>query len=76
MCSYYFIVHRVTDCIGIDCEMVGVGYKGRENVLARVSVVNAFGHALYDSFVASCERVTDYRTFVSGVRAENLRNGI
>lgn len=40
--------------------------------LARVSVVNFHGHVVLDTFVRQKERVTDYRTWVSGVRAQDL----
>lgn len=56
----------------MDCEMVGVGTTGQDSILARVSIVNHFGHVLYDKFVAPREKVTDYRTEVSGVRPEDL----
>lgn len=52
--------------------MVGVGIKGSESVLARVSIVNFHGHTLLDRFVKPQEKVTDYRTFVSGIRAKDL----
>ena len=47
----------VTRVLGMDCEMVGVGTDGQENLLARVSIVNHFGHVLYDKFVAPREKV-------------------
>lgn len=53
--------------------MVGVGIKGSESVLARVSIVNWHGYTLLDRFVKPKEQVTDYRTFVSGIRAKDLR---
>lgn len=59
--------------IAIDCEMVGVGLKGSESILARVSIVNWHGAVLLDTFVRPQEMVTDYRTWVSGVRPEDLR---
>jgi len=62
----------VTRVVGMDCEMVGVGTTGQDSILARVSIVNHFGHVLYDKFVAPREKVTDYRTEVSGVRPEDL----
>ena len=55
--------------------MVGVGPDGDDSVLARISVVNQFGHCVYDKFVKPQEEVTDYRTWVSGVRPEDLENG-
>lgn len=64
-----------TRCVAIDCEMVGAGHGGRNNILARVSVVNQYGYCLYDKFVRSREDVTDYRTWVSGVRKKDLDHG-
>ena len=55
--------------------MVGVGPEGSESTLARVSIVNYHGAVILDQFVRPRERVTDYRTWVSGVREEDLRNG-
>ncbi|KAK0555642.1 3'-5' exonuclease [Tilletia horrida] len=60
--------------IAIDCEMVGVGPNGSESVLARVSLVNWHGYTLYDTFVRPAEKVTDYRTWVSGVRPRDVAN--
>lgn len=55
--------------------MVGVGPAGTESTLARVSVVNYFGAVLLDDFVRQKERVTDWRTQWSGVRAKDMING-
>lgn len=46
--------------------MVGVGPEGKRSVLARVSVVDFYGRCLLDNFVKVEERVTDYRTHVTG----------
>jgi len=62
----------VTKVLGMDCEMVGVGVDGVDSILARVSIVNHFGNVLYDKFVSPREKVTDYRTAVSGIRPEDL----
>lgn len=78
--------HVVSDAtigkyIALDCEMVGVGpattdeRTGKiitESTLARVSLVNYHGETVLDAFVKQKERVTDYRTHVSGVRPEDL----
>jgi len=61
--------------IALDCEMVGVGPTGKESTLARVSVVNYFGAVLLDEFVRQKERVTDWRTQWSGIRAKDMING-
>lgn len=58
--------------IAIDCEMVGVGTEGKKSALARASVVNWDGAVLLDTFVRVEERVTDFRTHVSGVRPKNI----
>lgn len=52
--------------------MVGIHEKGSESTVARVSLVNYHGHVLLDTFVQPREKVTDYRTWVSGVRASDL----
>ncbi|KAM0793598.1 hypothetical protein ACM66B_001031 [Microbotryomycetes sp. NB124-2] len=58
--------------LAMDCEMVGVGPDATESTLARVSIVNYHGHCVLDRFVKPREKVTDYRTWVSGVREEDL----
>jgi len=64
-----------TKVVAMDCEMVGVGEGGKDSILARVSIVNQFGQCLYDKYVAPTETVTDYRTFVSGIKPEHLKDG-
>lgn len=59
----------------MDCEMVGVGPKGEESIAARVSIVNQYGKCVYDKCIKPTQRVTDYRTAVSGIRPENLKQG-
>ncbi|OLL23064.1 RNA exonuclease 4 [Neolecta irregularis DAH-3] len=54
--------------LALDCEMVGVGSAEDQNsVLARVSIVNYHGNVILDTFVKPREKVTDWRTWVSGV---------
>jgi RNA exonuclease 4 len=64
----------LTPVLAIDCEMVGVGPEGKRSALARVCLVNDRGHVVLDTFVAPREAVTDYRTWVSGVRPEDVRH--
>lgn len=45
-----------------------------QSVLARVSVVNLFGHPIFDSYVEPPAKVTDYRTKYSGIRRCDLEN--
>nr|ADD38917.1 RNA exonuclease 4 [Lepeophtheirus salmonis] len=66
----------LTKIIGMDCEMVGVGFNGARSILARASIVNHFGKTIYDKFVKPSEKVTDYRTDVSGIRPKDIAKGI
>ncbi|XP_021574516.1 interferon-stimulated gene 20 kDa protein isoform X3 [Carlito syrichta] len=54
------------EAVAMDCEMVGLG-RQRESGLARCSLVNYYGHVLYDKFIRPEGEITDYRTRVSGV---------
>ena len=54
--------------------MVGTGYEGEDSMLARCSLVNRFGHVLYDKYVAPQEWVTDFRTKYSGIRVQDVRS--
>nr|XP_005494168.1 RNA exonuclease 4 [Zonotrichia albicollis] len=65
----------LTRAVAMDCEMVGVGPKGEDSILARVSIVNQFGKCVYDKFVKPTEKVTDYRTAVSGIWPQNVNSG-
>ncbi|KAG6064479.1 hypothetical protein E4U32_000180 [Claviceps aff. humidiphila group G2b] len=59
--------------VALDCEMVGIGAGGHESALARVSVVDFHGRQVYDSYVKPTERVTDWRSHVSGVSSKEMR---
>lgn len=65
----------ITNVVAIDCEMVGIGADGEDSMLARVSLVNKFGKCIYDKYVKPTEEVTDYRTAVSGIRPEDIKDG-
>ncbi|PTB39815.1 3'-5' exonuclease [Trichoderma asperellum] len=59
--------------VAIDCEMVGVGPGGHESALARISIVDFHGRQIYDSYVKPVERVTNWRTTVSGISQKEMR---
>jgi RNA exonuclease 4 len=52
--------------------MVGVGPRKNRSILARVAVLGEDGRVIIDEYVAATERVTDYRTRYSGIRARDL----
>jgi len=58
--------------VAIDCEMVGIGIDGKKSALARASVVDWDGTVLLDVHVRVPERVTDFRTSVSGIRPKDI----
>lgn len=62
--------------VAMDCEMVGVGLSGKTSVLARCSIVGYDGKVLYDKHVRPVEKVTDFRTHVSGIRSRSLKKAI
>ncbi|KAG0230462.1 3'-5' exonuclease [Actinomortierella wolfii] len=68
--------HKIGKYIGIDCEMVGVGPDGEQSALARVSLVNFYGVTILDLFVRPLERVTDFRTAVSGITPRHLATAV
>ncbi|CAI4036244.1 hypothetical protein SMKI_15G0820 [Saccharomyces mikatae IFO 1815] len=62
--------------IAMDCEFVGVGPEGKESALARISIVNYYGHIILDEFVKPREKVVEWRTWVSGIKPEHMKNAI
>ncbi|KAF8925019.1 ribonuclease H-like domain-containing protein [Dissophora ornata] len=68
--------HKIGKYVGIDCEMVGVGPEGIQSALARVSIVNYYGVTILDLYVRPMERVTDFRTEVSGITPKLLVNAV
>ena len=62
----------MTKVVALDCEMVEVD-RWSEG-LARISIINYFGVVLIDTFVIpEGERVTNYRSWVSGVTQDKLK---
>lgn len=59
--------------VALDCEMVGIGAGGKQSALARVSMTGWNHEVLLDTFVQVPDRVTDFRTHVSGVRAADIK---
>jgi len=66
---------KLTKHIAMDCEMVGIGYQGKDHMLARISIVNQQGDIIMDKYVKPSEYVVDYRTHISGIRAKDIDNG-
>mmetsp|Transcript_5052 Transcript_5052/g.8872 ORF Transcript_5052/g.8872 Transcript_5052/m.8872 type:complete len:425 (-) Transcript_5052:164-1438(-) len=60
--------------VSLDCEMVGVGPGAYTSAVARVCILDWDGEIVLDTFVKVNEPVTDYRTFVSGIRKEDIES--
>ncbi|XP_029652240.1 RNA exonuclease 4 [Octopus sinensis] len=61
-----------TPCVALDCEMVGAGPYAETDMLARASLVNLEGECIYDQYVKPRQKVTSYRTRVSGITPDLL----
>jgi RNA exonuclease 4 len=60
--------------LAVDCEMVGIGSEGQQSALARVSITNWNKDVVLDTFVKVPGKVTDFRTWVSGVQPKHLKS--
>ena len=67
--------HIKAKYVALDCEMVGIGSNGKQSALARVSLTDWYGEVVMDTFVQVPSRVTDFRTFVSGVTPKDISRG-
>lgn len=74
--TIFVLYFRIGKYVGIDCEMVGVGPEGVQSALARVSIVNYYGVTILDLYVRPMERVTDFRTAVSGITPKHLLTAV
>lgn len=63
----------LTQVLGMDCEMVGVGPGGTKSALGRVTLVNKFGNVVYDEYVRPLEYVENFRTHISGIRPWDMK---
>ncbi|XP_066466411.1 interferon-stimulated 20 kDa exonuclease-like 2 [Tiliqua scincoides] len=62
--------------VAIDCEMVGTGPGGRNNDLARCSIINYYGDVMYDEYIRPVNPITNYRTRWSGIRRCHMTNAV
>jgi RNA exonuclease 4 len=58
----------------LDCEMVGIGRGAVDSAVARVSIVNWDNEIVLDTFVKVDHDVTDYRTYISGIKKEDINS--
>lgn len=58
----------------LDCEMVGTGPNGFDSAVARVTILNWEKEIVFDTFVKVPVPVTDYRTYISGIRPQDIES--
>jgi RNA exonuclease 4 len=68
--------HNAIYVVALDCEMVGVGPDGLDSELARVVMIDWNGTVLLDVFCKPRRPVSDFRTYVSGIRAADLEQAL
>jgi len=67
---------KISDALALDCEMVGVGSSGTKSALAQVVILNENEELVYSAYVRPIEKITDYRTAVSGVRPFHMKTAV
>ena len=55
----------------MDCERI-LTKKGDR--LARISIVNFYGNVVFDTLVKPWAKVTDYREWITGIKADDLKH--
>ncbi|CAN8294965.1 unnamed protein product [Cochlearia groenlandica] len=67
---------RRVKVVAMDCEMVGGGENGSEDLCASVCVVDENENVIFSTYVQPEEPVTDYRHDVTGLTEEDLKKGM
>ena len=63
--------NRETKILALDCERI-LTKKGDR--LARISIVNFYGNVVFDTLVKPWAKVTDYREWITGIKADDLKH--
>lgn len=62
--------------VALACQKVFINPQGNYSaIIAKITVVNYEGQAIYNKFVKPLDPVIDYRTSLTGITAEDLNNG-
>ena len=64
-------IKRKTNILAMDCERV-LTKKGER--LARISIVNFYGNVVFDTLVKPWSTVLDYREWITGIKAEDVKH--
>jgi len=62
---------KETKILSLDCERI-LTKKGER--LARVSIVNFYGNVVFDTLVKPWAKVEDYREWITGIKAIDLKH--
>ncbi|GAB2301576.1 hypothetical protein Dimus_035591 [Dionaea muscipula] len=67
---------RCREAVALDCEMVGGGSDGSLDICARVCIIDEDENVLFHSYVQPLIPITDYRSQVTGLTEEHLRDAM
>ncbi|XP_056699476.1 RNA exonuclease 4 isoform X3 [Spinacia oleracea] len=70
------IVPKIHEAIAMDCEMVGGGSDGTLNLCGRVCLIDENEDILFHAYVQPQMPVTDYRSDLTGLSEEHLRDAM
>ncbi|GAB4829775.1 hypothetical protein Ancab_019430 [Ancistrocladus abbreviatus] len=67
---------RCREAVALDCEMVGGGNDASLDICARVCLIDEDENLLFHTYVQPLIPVTDYRSEVTGLTEEHLRDAM
>ncbi|GMH02636.1 hypothetical protein Nepgr_004475 [Nepenthes gracilis] len=67
---------KCQEAVAMDCEMVGGGSDGSLDICARVCLIDADENVLFHTYVQPLIPITDYRSEVTGLTEEHLRDAM
>lgn len=70
------IAPLVREAVALDCEMVGGGSDGSLNLCARVCLIDEAENVIFHAYVRPQIPVTDYRSVITGLTEEHLRDAM
>jgi len=63
---------NVANALALDAEFVGVGYRGQQDAIAKICIVDYEECIVYEAYVIPEEPIVDYRYEFSGVTQEDI----
>ncbi|KAG8893543.1 hypothetical protein FRC01_013530, partial [Tulasnella sp. 417] len=64
------------EVVGLSCVSIGTGHGGTISMLARVTIVDACGNILYDTYVQPTSAVESYRFATTGLEKDHFKDAV